>query len=109
MRRAVTAGIVTSVVGYTSAFAVVLAGLQGVGATPAQAASGLAALCVLMGLSSILISVRHRMPVTIAWSTPGAALLATTGAQAGGWPLPSAFLCTRARPVRCPCRGSPSS
>ena len=43
MRRAVTAGIVTSVVGYTSAFAVVLAGLQGVGATPAQAASGLAA------------------------------------------------------------------
>ncbi|MGV8909345.1 MAG: benzoate/H(+) symporter BenE family transporter [Propionicimonas sp.] len=87
MRRAVVAGIVTSLVGYTSAFAVVLAGLQGVGATPAQAASGLAALCVLMGLSSILISVRHRMPVTIAWSTPGAALLATTGAQAGGWPV----------------------
>jgi len=85
MRRAVVAGIVTALVGYTSAFAVVLAGLQGVGASPAQAASGLAALCVLMGLSSILISVRHRMPVTVAWSTPGAALLATTGAPAGGW------------------------
>ena len=40
-----------------------------------------------MGLSSILISVRHRLPVTIAWSTPGAALLATTGAPAGGWPV----------------------
>ena len=87
MRRAVVAGIVTALVGYTSAFAVVLAGLQGVGASPAQAASGLAALCVLMGLSSILISVRHRMPVTVAWSTPGAALLATTGAPAGGWPV----------------------
>ena len=87
MRRAVVAGIVTSVVGYTSVFAVVLAGLQGVGASPAQAASGLAALCVLMGLATILISVRHRMPVTVAWSTPGAALLATTGAQAGGWPV----------------------
>lgn len=87
MHRAVVAGIVTAVVGYTSAFAVVLAGLQGVGATPAQAASGLAALCVLMGLSSILISVRHRMPVTVAWSTPGAALLATTGAPGGGWPV----------------------
>jgi len=85
MRRAVVAGIVTALVGYTSAFAVVLAGLQGVGASSAQAASGLAALCVLMGLSSILISVRHRMPVTVAWSTPGAALLATTGAPAGGW------------------------
>jgi benzoate membrane transport protein len=87
MRRAVVAGIVTALVGYTSAFAVVLAGLQGVGASSAQAASGLAALCVLMGLSSILISVRHRMPVTVAWSTPGAALLATTGAPAGGWPV----------------------
>jgi len=87
MRRAVVAGIVTAVVGYTSAFAVVLAGLQGVGASSAQAASGLAALCVLMGVSSILISVRHRMPVTVAWSTPGAALLATTGAPAGGWPV----------------------
>jgi len=40
-----------------------------------------------MGLSSILISVRHRMPVTVAWSTPGAALLATTGAPTGGWPV----------------------
>ena len=40
-----------------------------------------------MGLSSILISVCHRLPVTIAWSTPGAALLATTGAPAGGWPV----------------------
>jgi len=87
MRRAVVAGIVTALVGYTSAFAVVLAGLQGVGASSAQAASGLAALCVLMGLSSILISVRHRMPVTVAWSTPGAALLATTGAPTGGWPV----------------------
>ncbi len=87
MRRAVVAGIVTALVGYTSAFAVVLAGLQGVGASSAQAASGLAALCVLMGFSSILISVRHRMPVTVAWSTPGAALLATTGAPAGGWPV----------------------
>ncbi|MCC6498615.1 MAG: benzoate/H(+) symporter BenE family transporter [Propionibacteriaceae bacterium] len=87
MRRAVVAGLVTAVVGYTSAFAVVLAGLQGVGATPGQAASGLAVLCVLMGLATILLSVRYRMPVTVAWSTPGAALLATTGAPAGGWPV----------------------
>src|SRR5699024_12299145 len=27
-----------------------------------------------------------RIPITVAWSTPGAALLVTTGAVEGGWP-----------------------
>ncbi len=85
-RQAVTAGIVTALVGYTGAFAVVLAGLQGVGASPGQAASGLAALCFAMGAATILLAVRYRTPITIAWSTPGAALLATTGVVEGGWP-----------------------
>jgi benzoate membrane transport protein len=86
MRRAVVAGVVTAVVGYTGAFAVVLTGLQGVGANPAQAASGLAVLCLTMGVATIFLSVRHRMPITIAWSTPGAALLAASGVPEGGWP-----------------------
>lgn len=86
MRRAAVAGIVTAIVGYTSAFAVVLTGLQGVGATPAQAGSGLAVLCLTMGVATVALSVRHRMPITIAWSTPGAALLATSGVPGGGWP-----------------------
>ncbi len=85
MRRAVVAGVVTAVVGYTGAFAVVLTGLQGVGASPSQAASGLAVLCLTMGVATIFLSVRHRMPITIAWSTPGAALLASTGVPEGGW------------------------
>ncbi|MET9325751.1 benzoate/H(+) symporter BenE family transporter [Tsukamurella sp. NPDC003166] len=82
----VGAGIVTALVGYTSAFAVVLAGLRGVGASPGQAASGLLAVTVTMGAASALLSWRYRMPIVSAWSTPGAALLATTGAVAGGWP-----------------------
>lgn len=82
----VGAGIVTALVGYTSAFAVVLAGLRAVGATPGQAASGLLAVTVTMGAASALLSWRYRMPIISAWSTPGAALLATTGAVAGGWP-----------------------
>ncbi len=80
------AGIVASLVGFTAAFAVVLSGLQAVGATPAQAASGLLAATVTMGVASILLSWRYRMPITSAWSTPGAALLMGTGAVAGGWP-----------------------
>jgi len=86
MRRAVVAGLVTVLVGYTGAFAVVLTGLQAVGASPAQAASGLAVLCFTMGLATIALAWRFRMPITIAWSTPGAALLASTGIPEGGWP-----------------------
>jgi benzoate membrane transport protein len=80
------AGVVCALVGFTSAFAVVLAGLRGVGASPGQAASGLLAVTVTMGAATILLAWRYRMPITVAWSTPGAALLATTGAVAGGWP-----------------------
>lgn len=85
LSRPILAGLVTALVGFTSSFVVVLAGLRAVGATPAQAAAGLTALCVTMGAASIILAVRYRMPITIAWSTPGAALLAATGLVEGGW------------------------
>ena len=65
-RRAYVAGLVTALVGFTSAFAVVLTGLRAVGASPVQAASGLAALCLTMGLATILLAWRYRIPITIA-------------------------------------------
>jgi benzoate membrane transport protein len=80
------AGVVTALVGFTSSFAVVLAGLRAVGATPAEAASGLLAVCATQGLAMLWLVRRHRTPITLAWSTPGAALLAGTGAVSGGWP-----------------------
>ncbi len=86
LSRPVMAGIVTALVGFTSSFAVVLTGLGAVGADSAQAAGGLLALCATMGLASIVLSWRYRMPITSAWSTPGAALLAATGTVDGGWP-----------------------
>jgi benzoate membrane transport protein len=82
----VVAGIVCALVGYTSSSAVVVAGLRGVGASPAQAASGLLSLCLMLGIANIYLARRHRIPVTLAWSTPGAALLASTGIVGGGWP-----------------------
>lgn len=82
----ISAGVVCALVGFTSSFAVVLAGLRAAGANPQQAASGLVAVSLAMGASSMLLSWRFRMPITSAWSTPGAALLVTTGAVAGGWP-----------------------
>ncbi|MDF0528767.1 benzoate/H(+) symporter BenE family transporter [Tsukamurella sp. 8F] len=79
------AGVVCALVGFTSSFAVVLAGLRAVGADAGQAASGLAAVSLAMGAATVLLSWRFRMPITSAWSTPGAALLVSTGAVAGGW------------------------
>ena len=82
----VLAGILTALVGFTSSFAVVLAGLRAVGASPAEAASGLLALCATQALAMLWLVRRHRIPLTLAWSTPGAALLASTGVVHGGWP-----------------------
>ncbi|WP_433389187.1 benzoate/H(+) symporter BenE family transporter [Micromonospora sp. KLBMP9576] len=83
----VLAGVVTALVGFASSFTVVLAGLRAVGASDAQAASGLLAVCVAAGISAVWLGVRHRIPISIAWSTPGAALLVATGAVPGGWPV----------------------
>lgn len=80
------AGVLTAIVGFASSFTVVLAGLHAVGADERQASSGLLALCVATGLLSTALSLRQRMPLFIAWSTPGAALLVSAGAQSGGYP-----------------------
>ena len=69
-----------------TSFSVVLAGLRAAGANQDQAASGLLAVTVVMGLVGIWLSLRERMPVGVAWSTPGAALLISAGVPPGGWP-----------------------
>ena len=59
-----------------------LAGLAAVGATPQQASSGLFALCLTIAVTSTVASLVLRVPLAIAWSTPGAAVL--LGSAAGG-------------------------
>lgn len=83
--QALFMGVLTAFVGFASSFAVVLHGLQAVGATEAQAASGLMALSISLGLCAIVLSASTRLPVSMAWSTPGAALLASTGVVEGGF------------------------
>ena len=79
------AGVITAVVGFTSSFAVVLTGLTAVGASPGEAASGLLILSLTMGVGTLAFSWRTRLPVTMAWSTPGAALLAGATLPDGGY------------------------
>ncbi|MYJ95711.1 MAG: benzoate transporter [Proteobacteria bacterium] len=51
----------------------------------AVAASGLMAASIAMGICAILLSFRTGMPISVAWSTPGAAFLGTLSAPDGGF------------------------
>ena len=77
---AVAAGFVTVLVGFASSAAIVFQAAQALGATPAQTASWMWALGIGMGLTCISLSLRWKMPVVTAWSTPGAAVLVTSAA-----------------------------
>jgi benzoate membrane transport protein len=81
----VVAGVVLALVGFSSSFAIVLAGLRAVGATDAQASSGLLVLSIAMGVVAIPLSFHYKMPLSMAWSTPGAALLVASGHVGGGY------------------------
>jgi len=83
---AFTAGFVAVLVGFTSSVAIVFQAAQAFGATPAQITSWMWALGLGMGLCSLVPSLILRQPVMVAWSTPGAAVLATAG-LAGGFSM----------------------
>ena len=76
---AFTAGFVAVLVGFTSSVAIVFQAAQAFHATPAQITSWVWALGLGMGLCSLVPSLWLRKPVMVAWSTPGAAVLATAG------------------------------
>lgn len=76
------AGFVAVLVGYTSSVAIIFQATVALGATPAQTASWLWALGLGMGVTSLGLSLWTRQPVLTAWSTPGAALLASTSGVA---------------------------
>lgn len=76
---ALTAGFVAVLVGFTSSVAIVFQAALAFGATPAQITSWMCALGLGMGLCTLVPSLLLRQPVMVAWSTPGAAVLATAG------------------------------
>lgn len=78
---AVAAGFVTVLVGFASSAAIVFQAAQSLGATTAQTGSWMLALGVGMGLTCIGLSMKYRIPVVTAWSTPGAAMLIGSAAD----------------------------
>jgi len=81
MRLSIPASaFVAAIVGFGGTLALVIAAADAVGATQAETASMVTALCLAMDVETLWLSWRTRMPVISAWSTPGAALV---GASSG--------------------------
>ena len=85
MLQPIIAGVIGALTGFASSFALVVAGLLAVGASPEEAASGLLALCIAQALLAGLLSWRSRLPLSFAWSTPGAALLVAAEGSTGSY------------------------
>jgi benzoate membrane transport protein len=70
--------LVAVVVGFGSTLAIIVAAAQALGATTSQISSSVSAICLALAISTTYLSIRHRIPMVTAWSTPGAALIAAT-------------------------------
>ena len=103
----IVSALVAALVGFGGTLAIVVAAARAVGADADQTASWVTALCLAMAATSIWLSIRHRQPIITAWSTPGAALIASTGGAVtlpqaiGAFLLAGALVCLTAwlRPV----------
>ena len=71
---------VAAIVGFGSTLALIVAAANVLGATQAETASWVTAVCLAIAGSSAWLSVRYKMPIIAAWSTPGLALI---GASVG--------------------------
>ena len=79
MRQPLLAGFVASITGTAASIGIVLAALTGLGATPGQTASCVLVMLIGYGSLSMILSWRYKMPISIVWSTPGAAMLVAAG------------------------------
>lgn len=77
----VISALVAVLVGFGGSVAIVLAAAAAVGATAAQTSSWVASICLATAAISLVLSVRFRAPVVAAWSTPGAALIASSSGE----------------------------
>jgi benzoate membrane transport protein len=71
-----SSALAATVVGFGGTVVLVVQALQASGASAAQVGSGVTAVCLGISAAGAVLSIRLRLPIVLAWSTPGAALLA---------------------------------
>lgn len=74
----ILSALVAVLVGFGGTLALVIAAAQALGADAAETASCVTAICLATAAATAALSIRHRIPIMAAWSTPGAALIAAT-------------------------------
>jgi benzoate membrane transport protein len=75
---AATAALIATIAGFGGTLPIVLAAAGAVGATTDEASSWVSGLAIATAVGTLALSLRYRMPIIVAWSTPGAALIAST-------------------------------
>ena len=87
VKAPILAGGVSAITGVAASTGVVLAAMKGLGASDGQILSIIFVATAGYGLLSILLSLRYKMPLSIVWSTPGAAMLVAAGTLNLGFPV----------------------
>lgn len=75
-----SSALAATLVGFAGTVVLVVQALRAVGASGPQIGSAVTAVCLGISVAGALLSLRLRMPIVLAWSTPGAALLAAAPA-----------------------------
>jgi benzoate membrane transport protein len=71
-----SSALAATLVGFGGTVVLVVQALQASGASAAQIGGGVTAVCLGISAAGAVLSIRFRLPIVLAWSTPGAALLA---------------------------------
>lgn len=85
---AAVAGLIAVIVSYGGPAAIIFQASAKAGLSSGQLTSWIWAISIGSGLAGVALSLRYRVPVIVAWSTPGAALLAAGWAA---YPYPEAI------------------
>jgi benzoate membrane transport protein len=88
-----SSALIATVVGFGGTIALVVQALRVLGASVEQTASAVTALCLGIAFGGFALSLKTRIPIVLAWSTPGAALLAATTPGVAWNVAVGAFLC----------------
>ena len=76
LRAPIIAGLVASITGTAATVGIFLSAYVNLGASKEQSIAMVSIMLVAYGLLSIVLSWKFKMPLSIVWSTPGAALIA---------------------------------
>jgi benzoate membrane transport protein len=73
-----SSALIAALVGFGGTVALVVQAMRTLGASVEQTGSAVTALCLGIAITGAAMSLKLRIPIVLAWSTPGAALLAAT-------------------------------